>query len=253
MQSIHRYEDSLTYYIQQQDLAAFRKQHFQQWSLAENGCSYCIAPEGRWRFFGFVPRHNLAALLTAFHATVEDIHRLPETVRKRLNPNNLPEKEILLVAVTQKKEFLYCRLDTTALQNKVEGQKRLWDIPHPQSWQASLLDFCQAHPLFPAQLPWKVIPGSLEMWDQNRAIILIAQLARPLGRLSEAPQMGLAGALFDFLEKPLIKFLVKEFPVATLGQYQFLWEAENPTDQQERMQALKHRPGLVPRFLLADL
>lgn len=154
MQSIHRYEDRLTHYIHQQDLAAFRKQHFQQWTFAEDGCSYCIAPEGPWRFFGFVPRHNLAALLTAFNVTVKDIHRLPETLRKRLNPNNLPEEEFLLVAVTQKKEFLYCRLDTTALQNKVEGQKRLW---------------------------------------------------------------------------------------------------ENPTDQQERMQALKRRPDLVPRFLLADL
>lgn len=253
MQSITPYEDFLTHYIQQKDLAAFRKQHFQRWSLAEEGCSYCVAPEGHWRFFGFVPRHNLTAMLTAFNVTVDDIHRLPEAQQKRFNPNNLPENEILLVAVTQKKEFLYCRLDTHTIQHRVEGQKRLWQIPHTQPWQAHLLDFSRTHPLFVAQLSWKVMPGSLEFWDEERAIILVAQLARPLGRLSEDPQMDLAGALFDFLEKPLLKFLVNEFSIATLGEYQFLWEAENPTDQQERMQALKRRPSLVPRFLLADM
>lgn len=249
MQSMNRYEDFLTHYIQQKDLASFRNQHFQQWSIAEAGCSYCIEPEGHWRFFGFVPRHNLTNMLTAFHATTEDIRRLPEAVRNRLNPNHLPEDELLLVAVTDKKEFLYCRLDIHLIQKRMEGQKRLWNIPHDQLWQASLLDFSRIHPLFLAQLPWKVMPGSLELWDEDRAIILIAQLALPLGRLGEDPQMELAGALFDFLEKPIVKFLVNELPVATLGQYQFLWETEDPAERQDRMQTLKRRPGLVPRFL----
>ncbi|PKY11026.1 hypothetical protein B1757_06865 [Acidithiobacillus marinus] len=218
MPSIHCYEDRLTNYIQQKDLAGFRKQHFQQWSLAENGCAYCVS-SGTWPFFGFVPR---------------------------------PDQDMLLVAVNQKKEFLYYRLNSATLQNQVEGQKRLWDIPHQQLWQATLLDFCQVHPLFLEQLAWKHMPGSLEMWDESRAIILVAQLARPLGPLGADPQMELTQALFQFMEKPIIKFLVNEFPIATLGQYQFLWEAEDPAERQERMQALKRRPGLVPRFLLAD-
>ncbi len=220
MQSINRYEERLTNYIHQKDLATFREQDFQQWSLTEEGCGYCVSHAETWHFFGFVPR---------------------------------PNQEMLLVAVTQKQDFLYYRLDAAALQKKVEGQKRLWNVPHQQSWQATLLDFSGVHPLFLAQLAWKVMPGSLEMWDEDRAIILVAQLARPLGPLGTDPQMDLTHALFQFLEKPIIKFLVNAFPTATLGQYRFLSEAEDPVDQQERMQALQRRPGLVPRFLLADL
>lgn len=220
MQSVNRYEDRLTNYIQQKDLAAFRDQCFQPWFLAENGCGYCVSPAGTWNFFGFVPR---------------------------------PKQEMLLVAVNQKKDFLYYRLDAAALQNKVEGQQRLWDIPHEQPWPASLLDFSRVHPLFLEQLAWKRMPGSLELWDEARAIILIAQLARPLGPLGTDPQMDLTNALFRFLEKPILKFLVNEFPIATLGQYRFLWEAEDPADQQERMRAMIRKPRLVPRLLLNDL
>lgn len=219
MQPITRYENLLVSYAQQKDLTAFRDQHFQQWSLSENGCCYCVSP-GAWHFFGWVPR---------------------------------PNKDLLLVAVNKKKEFLYCRLDTHTIQNRADGQKRLWDIPHEQSWQASLLDFSWAHPLFLEQFSWKVMPGCLELWDEDRAIILVAQLARPLASLRDDPQMDLTGALFDFMEKSILKFLVREFPIATLGQYRFLWQAEDPADLQERMQSMMRLPGLVPRFLLADL
>lgn len=220
MQPINRYEDRLTNYIHHKDLATFREQYFQQWSFTEEGCCYCISHVGTWHFFGFVPR---------------------------------PNQEMLLVAVNQKLDFLYYRLDAASLQKKVEGQKRLWNVPHQHSWQATLLDFCQVHPLFLEQLAWKHMPGSLEMWDEDRTIILVAQLARPLGPLGTDPQMDLTHALFQFMEKPIIKFLINAFPVATLGQYRFLSEVEDPAERQDRMQALQRCPSLVPRFLLADL
>ena len=220
MSSINHY-DCLVNYAQQKNLPVFREEHFQQWSITEEGCCYCVSPEGAWNFFGFVPR---------------------------------PNQKMLLVAVNKKKEFLYYRLDATALQKKVEGQKQLWNIPHEQSWQASLLDFSQVHPLFLMQLAWKVMPGSLEMWDDDRTIILIAQLARPFsGHIESDPQMDLTGALFNFMEKSILKFLVNELTIATLGEYQFLWEAEDLVDQQERIKSLSRHPGLVPRFILADL
>lgn len=218
-QTIKPYEELLKQYAQQTHLDQYRQKHFHQWCSDADGCSYGVS-QGAWPFFGFIPR---------------------------------PNQDTLCVAVNHKKNFLYLRTPTTDLQRKVEGQNKLWGIPHQQPWQESLLDMTVAHPLFLQQLPWKLMPGNLEICDEDHNLILIAQLARPLGRFGTDPERDLSAVLFRFLDKEILRFLIEEFPVVTLGEYQFLWESRDTEERQIRMRSLERQRGLVPRFLMEAL
>lgn len=220
MQPITRYEDLLENYSQQKDPGSFREQHFQQWSITKEGCCYCVSRTGNWNFFGFVLSSD---------------------------------QQVLCIAVNDKKEFLYCRLKAETLQNRVERQIHIWKIPHNQSWQNSLLDLVVAHPLFLEQFAWRMIPGGLELWDENQILILVAQLALPLEFPEPDPELDLSCALFNFMEESILDFLEQAFPVAQLGEYRFLWEASTLEERGRRMQLLLSRRFIVPRFLLEDL
>ncbi|MBU2739875.1 hypothetical protein [Acidithiobacillus concretivorus] len=214
------YETLLKEYAQETHMDQYRQKHFQQWCSDANGCSYCVS-QGAWPFFGFIPRPN--------------------------------QSVTLCVAVSHHKDFFYLKIPTADLQIKVEGQKKFWGISHQQPWQDSLLDFAVACPLFLQQLPWKLMPGSLELWDEDRTLILVAQLARPLGKLGTDPEMELSGALFDFLDKAIIRFMLHELQIATIGKYRFLWESRDAEECQMRMRSLEQHRGLVPRFLVEAL
>ncbi len=214
------YEDLLKEYAQETHLDQYRQKHFQQWNSDADGCSYCIS-QGAWSFFGFIPRLNQDTLCIA------------------VNPH--------------RKNFLYLRKLTSELQRQVEGQNKIWGIAHPQAWQDTLLDMAVAHPAFMQQLPWKLVPNSLELWDDEHLTILVAQLARPLGRFGTDPERDLSHVLFRFMDQEILRFLIEEFPVVTLGDYQFLWESQNDAERQMRMRSLEQHRGLVPRFLVEAL
>ena len=217
-QTIKRYEDLLHSYAQQTDLDEFRRQHFQHWCSNPEACCYCIS-QSTWAFFGFIPR---------------------------------PHHQILCIAVTQKKEFLYLKIETEKLQKRIDGQAHMWNIKHTQPWQNALLDFSIAHPLFLQQFAWKRIPASLDLWDENRIAILVAQLSRPLGRLGSDPETALSTALFSHLDKEILRLMARNFAIATLGEYQFLWESRDTEELRIRMESLQNRRAIVPRFLVGN-
>lgn len=219
-QTIKPYEYLLKQYAQQTHPDQYRQKHFQQWYSDANGCRYAVS-QGAWPFFGFIPLLN--------------------------------QQIILCIAISHHKDFFYLKMPAADLQSKVEGQKKLWGIFHQQPWQESLLDMAVVHPLFLQQLPWKLMPGNLEIWDENRTLILVAQLARSSGKLGTDSEIELSGALFEFLDKTIIRFMLPELQVATIGAYRFLWESQDAEDRQIRMHSLEQQHGLIPRFIVDAL
>ncbi|MBN6740313.1 hypothetical protein JKG47_07165 [Acidithiobacillus sp. MC6.1] len=193
----------------QQDIDLFRQQYFTQWVFV-GPMGYCQSPSG-WSFFGFLQR----------------------------------ELDILCIAATDHGDFYTSRVSHHFLEQALSQRMKLLNRQISEPTLMSLLDLAAADPNFFFTLPYRPIPAGLDLWDEEGAFILLAQIAMPLQR--DKSERDLTMALYQWMDSEILIFLSDSFLHPTLGDYCFIHAATDIDMRAQRMRTLLHNPGDFPR------